>query len=91
MTKKYTYRLVLTDPLENSLVFTAVKVDDKQVNFINDPRVECPNCQINNSEPYGLVFPAVMNVDFVISSDQFIKKIGFTEVEGSTVEFVFWK
>jgi len=89
--KRYTYRLYLADPLENQIVFTAVKTDDEEINFINDPRVECPNCQTNNSDPYGLVFPAGKNVDFIISSDQFIKTIEFTELGGSVAEFVFWK
>ena len=91
VTKKYTYRLILADPLENSLVFTAVKVDDEQINFLSDPRVECPNCQIDNNNPYGLVFPADQGVDFTISGDQFIKTIEFTELGDNIVEFVFWK
>ncbi|MCX6725953.1 MAG: hypothetical protein NT052_01385 [Candidatus Shapirobacteria bacterium] len=88
---KYIYRLKLVDPLESQLTFTAVKADGEKINFINDPRVECLNCQINNNDPYGLVFPAGQGVDFMISSDQFIKTIKFTELEGSLAEFVFWK
>lgn len=91
VTKKYTYRLILIDPLENSLVFTAVKIDGEEINFINDPRVECPNCQIDNSNPYSLIFPTGQGVDFTISSDQFIKTIEFTELGDNIVEFVFWK
>ena len=90
-TKKYIYRLNLADPLENLLVFTAVKTDGEKINFINNPEVECSNCQINNSDSYGLVFPAGQGVDFIISSDQFIKTIEFTELGGSVTEFVFWK
>jgi hypothetical protein len=88
---KYVYRLKLDDSLENSLVFTTVKADGEGINFITDSRVECPNCQTSKSDPYGLVFPAGKGVDFVISSNQFIKKIEFTELEGSVAEFVFWK
>jgi len=91
VTNKYVYRLYLADPLESHIAFTTVETDGKKIDFVNDQRIECQNCQIKKSDPEGLVFPASQGVDFIISSDQFIKTIEFTEPDGSIAEFVFWK
>jgi hypothetical protein len=88
---KYIYRLNLTDPLENELVFTAIKTDGEKINFITDPRVECLSCQTNNSDPYSLVFPAGQGVDFTISSDEFIKTIEFIDFKENVIKFIFWQ
>lgn len=88
---KYIYRLNLTDPLENALVFTAVKTDGEKINFITDSRVECLNCQIKSSDPYSLVFPAGQGVDFTISSDQFVRIIEFTDSGNNVIKFIFWQ
>jgi len=90
-TKKYVYDLNLKDSLVESIVFTAVEIDGKKINFSTDSRVTCLNCQKNMSEPYNLVFPAGKNVDFIISNDKLIKNIKFTEQGGIVDDFFFWK
>ncbi len=88
---KYIYRLNLVDPLTESLAFTAVKIDGEKINFNTDRRIECPHCQTDKSNPHGLVFPAGQDIDFIVSSDQFIKTIEFVESESTVAHFVFWK
>jgi len=88
---KYVYRLYLKDPLSESITFTAVETDSNKINFITDNRVKCLNCQKDINNPFGLIFPAGKDIDFVITSDQFIKVIKFTETENIVAEFVFWK
>lgn len=88
---KYVYRLNLADPLSESLVFTAVKTDWSKINFITDTRVTCSNCQKDENNPFGLVFPAGKSIDFIITSNQLIQVINFTETGDKTAEFVFWR
>jgi len=89
-TKKYIYRLRLIKPLEKDLQFTKVETDGEKINFITDSRVECLNCQ-KVGDPYGLVFPAGKDIDFIITSDRLIRIILFTETGDKPDEFVFWK
>jgi len=89
--QKYIYRLNLVDPLTESITFTAVKTDGEEINFKTDQRVDCLHCQIRIGNPYSLVFPEGKEVDFIITSDQFIKKIEFTELGDKVANFVFWK
>lgn len=88
---KYVYRLNLKDPLTESIVFIAVEVDGKNINFITDSRVTCLNCQKNMRESYGLIFPAGKDIDFIITSDQLIRNIKFTEQGNIVDDFFFWK
>jgi len=88
---KYIYRLNLEDPMVESITFTAVEVDGEKINFQTDSRVNCPHCQMGVNDPYNLVFPASQHVDFIISSNQFIKTIEFNELGGKIAKFVFWK
>ncbi|MCX6816843.1 MAG: hypothetical protein NTZ93_03190 [Candidatus Beckwithbacteria bacterium] len=90
-TKKYVYRLRLLEPLNKDLQFTKVETDGEKINFTTDNRVKCLNCQKDMGNPYGLVFPAGKDIDFIISSDQLIRTINFTEQENKLAEFVFWK
>ncbi len=90
-TKKYIYRLNLTDPLSESITFSVVKTDGEKINFSTDLRVTCLNCQKDRGDPYKLVFTAGKSVDFIITSDQWIKTIEFTEIGDSVAKFVFWK
>ena len=90
-TKKYIYRLRLIKPLDKDLQFTKVETDGEKINFITDNRVECSNCQKDISDPFGLVFPAGKDIDFIITSDQLIKAIKFTEPGDKVADFVFWK
>lgn len=89
--KKYIYRLNLPYPLDETIVFSSVKTDEKEINFVTDQNIECSHCQINKSSPKGIIFPAGQNIDFIISSDEFIKTIIFTELEGNIEDFIFWK
>ena len=91
VSNKYVYRLYLEDPLSESIAFTAVETDGEKINFLTDNRVKCLNCQKNTGDPFGLVFPASNDIDFIISSDQLIKAIKFTESGDKVAEFVFWK
>jgi hypothetical protein len=91
VSNKYVYRLYLEDPLSESIVFTVVEVDGEKINFATDSRVTCPSCRRDRHDPYKLVFPAGKGVDFVITSDQWIKTIQFTELGDKVAEFVFWK
>jgi len=88
---KYIYRLYLEDPLAESIMFVAVKTDGEKINFTTDSRVACLNCQKDMSNPYGLVFPADKDIDFIITSDQLIKAISFTESGDKMADFFFWK
>jgi hypothetical protein len=90
-TSRYVYRLNLKDPLTESIVFTAVETDGKNIDFISDSRVTCLNCQMDMGSPHGLVFPAGRSIDFIISSGQFIKNIKFTEQGGNVDDFFFWR
>jgi len=90
-TKKYIYRLRLIKPLDQDLQFKKVEADGEKINFTTDNRVKCLNCQKDISDPYGLVFPAGKDIDFIITSDQLIKAIKFTEPGDKVAEFVFWK
>ncbi|MCX6816335.1 MAG: hypothetical protein NTZ93_00445, partial [Candidatus Beckwithbacteria bacterium] len=71
--------------------FTKVETDGEKINFTTDNRVKCLNCQKGISDPFSLVFPAGKEIDFIITSDQLIKSITFTEPEDKVAEFVFWK
>jgi hypothetical protein len=88
---KYIYRLNLVDSLTESITFVAVKVDGEKINFITDNRVQCLNCQKDVSDPYSLVFPAGKDIDFIITNDQMMKEIKFTEPGDKVADFVFWK
>lgn len=90
-TKKYIYRLRLLEPLNKDLQFKKVEADGEKINFITDNRIECSNCQKDISDPFGLVFPANKDIDFIITSDHLIKVINFTEPGDKVAEFVFWK
>ena len=90
-TKKYIYHLNLPYPLEESLEFTAIKVDGEEINFATDQRVKCLHCQINKKSPNSVIFPAGQDIDFIISSNEFIKKIDFIEFDNSIADFIFWK
>ena len=90
-TKKYIYRLRLLEPLNKDLQFTKVETDGEKINFTTDGRVKCLNCQKDVGDPYGLVFPAGKDIDFIITSDQLIKVVKFTEPGDKVAEFVFWK
>lgn len=89
--KKYIYRLQLLEPLSKDIQFTKVETDGEKINFTTDSQVKCLNCQKDMGDPYGLVFPAGKNIDFVIISNQLIKVIRFTEPGDKEAEFVFWK
>jgi len=88
---KYTYRLNLVDSLAESITFFAVKVDGEKINFKTDRRVDCSHCQMGVSNSYSLVFPAGKSVNFIITNDQMIKTITFTEQGDKMANFVFWK
>jgi hypothetical protein len=90
-TKKYIYRLRLIEPLAKDIQFTEVETDGEKINFATDIRITCLNCQKDKGSPYSLVFPAGKDIDFIITSDQLIKVIKFTEPVDKTSEFVFWK
>ena len=90
-TKKYIYRLHLIKPLDQDLQFTKVETDGDKINFLTDSRITCLNCQKGVGIPYGLVFPAGKDIDFIITSDKLIKIINFTETRDKADEFVFWK
>ena len=90
-TKKYIYRLRLLESLNKDLQFTKVETDGEKINFTTDGRVKCLNCQKNTGDPYSLVFPAGKDIDFIITSDQLIRVIKFTEPGDKVAEFVFWK
>ncbi|MFH0773681.1 MAG: hypothetical protein V1922_05215 [bacterium] len=90
-TNKYIYRLHLIKPLDQDLQFKKVETDDAIINFITDSRVECLNCQKDINDPFGLVFPASKDIDFVITSNQLIRIIKFTETGDKVDEFVFWE
>ncbi len=87
----YIYRLYLEDPLSQSIVFSSVETDGEKINFATDRRIDCANCQKDESDFYRLVFPAGSTVDFIITSDQFIKTIEFTESNQSVASYSFWK
>lgn len=89
--KKYIYNLRLQEPLAKDIQFIKVEADSKKINFKTDGHVKCLNCQNNPRDPYNLVFPAGKDIDFIITSDQLIKVIKFTEPGDKTAEFVFWK
>jgi len=90
-TKKYIYRLHLIKPLDQNLQFIKVETDGQKINFISNNWITCLNCQKDVGEPYSLVFPASKDIDFIITSDQLIKVIKFTESGDRVAEFVFWK
>ncbi len=90
-TKKYIYRLRLIKPLTNEIRFTKVEADNEKINFTTDSRAMCLDCQKNTGNPYGLVFPAGKNIDFIITSDKLIRVMVFTESGDKTDEFVFWE
>lgn len=90
-TKKYIYRLRLIKPLTNDIQFTKIEADNEKINFITDSRVMCLDCQKDTGNPYGLIFPAGKNIDFIITSDQLIRVIVFTESGDKIDEFVFWE
>jgi hypothetical protein len=90
-TKKYIYRLHLVKPLDQDIQFTKIETDGDKINFLTDIRVTCLGCQKGVGTPYGLVFPAGKNIDFIITSDKLIKIIKFTETQDKADEFVFWK
>ena len=90
-TKKYIYQLRLTEPLAKDIQITKVETDGEKINFINDSRAKCLNCQKDTNNTYGLIFPAGKDIDFIITSDQLIKIITFTEPGNKVAEFVFWK
>ncbi len=90
-TKKYIYRLRLTKPLTDDIQFTKVMADNEKINFLTDSRVICSSCQKDMGNPYGLVFPADKNIDFIIESDQLIRVIIFTESGDKMDEFTFWE
>ncbi len=89
--KKYTYHLQLQNPLVKSIRFTKVEADGKKIDFRNNSYAQCPNCQKDMGNPYGLVFPVGKDIDFIITSNQMIKVITFTELEDKNAEFVFWE
>ncbi|MFH1971277.1 MAG: hypothetical protein ABIJ05_02740 [Patescibacteria group bacterium] len=89
--KKYIYRLRLIKPLEKDLQFTKVETDGEKINFTTDSRVACLGCQKNMNTPNSLIFPAGKDIDFIITSDQLIRVINFTESDNKANEFVFWK
>jgi hypothetical protein len=88
---KYIYRLNFRDPIAESIVFTEVAIDGKKINFLNDGRVECLNCQKDAGNPYNLTFPAGNTIDFIIRSTPMIKNIKFIEQGGEVDDFFFWK
>ncbi len=89
--KKYIYHLRLSEPLIKSLQFTEVETDGEKINFKIDGRVKCLNCQKSADDSYGLVFPTGKIIDFIVTSDQMIKVIKFTEPGDKVAEFVFWR
>lgn len=89
--KKYIYHLQLLEPLNKGIQFTKIETDGEKINFITDSQVECLNCQKEISSPYGLIFPAGKQIDFIVLSDRMIKVIKFTEPGDKEAEFVFWK
>lgn len=89
-TKKYIYRLHLIKPLDSGLQFTKIETDGEKINFITDGRIQCLSCQ-KVGDSYGLVFPAGKDIDFIITSNQLIKIIKFSEPGDKADEFVFWK
>ncbi len=89
--KKYIYRLRLIKPLTNEIRFTKVETDNEKINFTTDNRIMCLDCQKDTSSPYGLVFPAGKNIDFIITSNQLIRVIIFTELGDKVDEFIFWE
>ncbi len=91
VSQKYIYRLNLVDPLTESITFTTIKTDGEKINFVNDQRIVCASCQINNNDPNSLVFPVNKSVDFIISSNRFIKTIEFVELQDKIAKFIFWK
>jgi hypothetical protein len=91
LNNQYIYRLNLVDPLAESITFATVKVDGEKINFKTDSRVDCSHCQMGVSDSYSLVFPAGKDIDFIITSDQLIKAIQFTEAGEKVANFVFWK
>lgn len=90
-TKKYIYRLRLNRPLDQDLQFTKIETDGDKINFLTDSRVTCLGCQKGVGTSYGLIFPAGKDIDFIITSDQLIRVIKFTETGDKPDEFVFWK
>ena len=88
---KYIYRLYLEDPLAESITFKAIRADAEKINFVTDNLVTCLNCQKDVNNPFSLIFPAGKNIDFIVTSDQWIKKIQFTETGDKIAEFVFWQ
>ena len=89
--KKYVYRLKLTKPLDNEISFIKVEADNGKINFATDDRVMCLACQKDADKSYGLIFPAGKNIDFIITSNQLIRVITFTEPGDKIDEFVFWE
>lgn len=90
--KKYIYHLQLMEPLVKDIQFTKVEADGQKINFTTaDSQAKCLNCQKDTSNPFGLVFPAGKNIDFIITSDELIKVIIFTESGDKTDEFIFWE
>ena len=89
--KKYIYHLQLLKPLDKAIQFTKVETDNEKINFTTDRQMRCLNCEKDTSNPYGLIFPAGKDIDFIITNDQLIKAIRFTEPGDKEAEFVFWK
>ena len=80
--------MYLKYPLDESTEFIAVETNGEKINFTTD-RVKCLNCQKNKSDPYGLVFPAGKDIDFIITSDKLIINIKFTEQGNKVADFIF--
>jgi len=89
--QKYIYHLRLTEPLAKDIRFTKVETDGRKIDFSTDNLAKCLNCQKDENSPFGIVFPSGKNIDFVVTGDQLIKVIIFTEPENKTSEFVFWR
>jgi len=88
---KYIYRLYLEDPIAESIVLTDIKIDGEKINFTTDNRVTCLNCQKDAENPYGLIFPVGKDIEFIISSDIFVKDIKLTETGDKVAGFIFWE
>jgi hypothetical protein len=91
ISNKYIYRLLLEEPLVEPLQFTAVRTDGERINFSTDNRIGCSNCQKETDNPYAIVFPSGKNIDFIITSEQFIQTINFSQADGKISHFIFWK
>lgn len=89
--QKYIYHLRLSEPLAKDIRFAGVEIDGQKIDFSTDGLVKCPNCQKGEDSPFGIVFPSGKDIDFIVTSNQMIKVITFTEPEDRMTEFVFWR